>query len=81
MDKEYTLEEIRKFCSDFIRKHLGEEYDATPWMDKLRLYGLYLSIKDYEKRQMMSFSDYIKQKEIEDGQIHYFGQNEQETKT
>lgn len=75
------LEDIRKFCSDFIRKHLGEEYDVTPWMDKLRLYSLYLSIKDYEKRQMMSFSDYIKQKEIENEQIYHFGQNEQETKT
>lgn len=81
MDKEYTLEDIRKFCSDFIRKHLGEEYDVTPWMDKLRLYSLYLSIKDYEKRQMMSFSDYIKQKEIENEQIYHFGQNEQKTKT
>lgn len=70
------LEDIRKFCSDFIRKHLGEEYDVTPWMDKLRLYSLYLSIKDYEKRQMMSFSDYIKQKEIENEQIYHFGQNE-----
>lgn len=59
------LEKIRKFCSDFIRKHFGEEYDATPWMDKWRLYGIYNSIKDYEKRQMMSISDYIKQREME----------------
>lgn len=66
------LEEIRKFCSDFIREHLGEEYDATPWMDKLRLYGIYNSIKDYEKRQTMSISDYIKQEEIENEQIYHF---------
>ena len=66
------LEDIRKFCSNFIRKHLGEEYDATPWMDKLRLYSIYNSIKDYEKRQMMSVSDYIKQKEIENEQIYHF---------
>ena len=66
------LEEIRKFCSDFIREHLGEEYDATPWMDKWRLYGIYNSIKDYEKRQMMSISDYIKQKEMENEQIYHF---------
>ena len=66
------LEDIRKFCSDFIRKHLGEEYDTTPWMDKLRLYSIYNSIKDYEKRQMMSISDYIKQKEIENEQIYHF---------
>ena len=70
MSKE--LEDIRKFCSDFIREHLGEEYDATPWMDKLRLYGIYNSIKDYEKRQMMSISDYIKQEEIKNEQIYHF---------
>lgn len=70
------LEEIRKFCSDFICKHFGKEYDATLWMDKLRLYGIYNSIKDYEKRQMMSISDYIKQKEIENEQIYHFRQNE-----
>lgn len=66
------LEEIRKYCSDFICKHLGKEYDATPWMDKWRLYGIYNSIKDYEKRQMMSISDYIKQREIENEQIYHF---------
>lgn len=66
------LEEIRKFCSDFIRKHFGEEYDATPWMDKWRLYGIYNSIKDYENRQMMSISDYIKQREMENEQIYHF---------
>ena len=66
------LEDIRKFCSDFIREHFGEEYDATPWMDKWRLYGIYNAINDYEKRQMMSISDYIKQKEIENEQIYHF---------
>jgi len=42
------LEDIRKICSNYIREYLGEEYDATPWMDKLRLYGIYNAIKIQE---------------------------------
>jgi hypothetical protein len=42
------LEDVRKICSNYIREYLGEEYDTTPWMDKLHLYGLYKAIKIQE---------------------------------
>ena len=66
MDKEYTLEEMRQYCAEHIRKHYGDQYDNTPWCDKW---------------QIISYFKHLKQKEIEDGQVRYFRQNEQETKT
>lgn len=65
MDREYTLEEMREYCAEYIRKHYGDQYDNTPWWDKWQI------INTFNK---------IKQKEKEYGQVHYFRQNEQETK-
>lgn len=39
------LENIRRFCSDYICKTIGEKYDSTPWMNKLELYALYKQIR------------------------------------
>lgn len=52
MDKEYTLEEMRQYCAEYIRKHYGDQYDNTPWWDKWQI------INTFNK---------IKQKEIENG--------------
>lgn len=66
MKKEYTLEEARQYCSEYIRKHYGEQYDNTAWWDKWQVFNT-LRV--------------IQQKEIENEQICHLRQNEQETKT
>ena len=66
MEKEYTLEEIRQYCSNYIQNHYGKSMDNTSWWDKWQLYSFYKEIK---------------QKEIKNEQVCNFGQNEQETKT
>jgi hypothetical protein len=66
LEEDYTLDEARQYCSEYIRKHFGDQYDNTPWWDKWQIYN---TLKKF------------KQKEIEDGQVRYFRQNEQETKT
>ena len=60
------LEEIRAFCSKYIRENIGEQYDITPWLDKLNLYAVYKELKRHKEQ-------YEK--------IYNSGQNEQETKT
>lgn len=59
--EEPTLDEMKKYCSEYIRKHFGDQYDTTKWWDKLTAFYYY---KDFKK------------KEIEDGQVRYFRQNE-----
>ena len=66
LEEDYTLDEARQYCSEYIRRHFGDQYDNTPWWDKWQIYN---TLKKF------------KQKEIEDGQVRYFRQNEQETKT
>ena len=67
MEEEYqSLEEIRAFCSKYIRENIGEQYDITPWLDKLNLYSVYKELKKHKEK-------YEK--------IYNSGQNEQETKT
>jgi len=61
------LEDIRKICSDYIREYLGEEYGATPWMDKFRLYGIYNTIK-------------VQEGDNDAAKVCDSGQNEQKTK-
>lgn len=65
-DDNKDLDEIRKYCSEYIRKNLGEQYDITPWLDKLNLYSVYKELKRHEE-------NYAK--------IYNSGQNEQETET
>ena len=64
MDKEYTLDEARKYCSEYICKHYGDQYDNTAWWDKWQVFNTLRMIQ---------------QKEIQNGQVRYFRQNEQET--
>jgi len=66
LEKDYTLEKARQYCSEYIRKHFGDQYDNTPWWDKWQVYNTLRRLK---------------QKEIENGQVRYFRQNEQETET
>lgn len=66
MDKKYTFEEAQQYCSEYICKHYGNQYDNTA---------------SWDKWQVFSFLKSIQQKEIENGQVCYFRQNEQETKT
>ena len=61
------LEDVRKICSNYIRDYLGENYDITPWMDKLQLYGLYKAIK-------------IQEGDNDAAKVCDSGQNEQKTK-
>ena len=66
LEEDYTLEEARQYCSEYIRRHFGDQYDNTPWWDKWQIYN---TLKKF------------KQKEIENGQVRYFRQNEQKTET
>ena len=67
MEEEYqSLEEIRVFCSKYIRENIGEQYDITPWLDKLNLYSVYKDLKKHKEKCE---------------KIYNSGQNEQETKT
>ena len=66
MEEEFTLDELREYCSKYIREHFGEQYDMTPWWDKLQIY---------------SFFKHIQEQEIKNEQIRYTGQNEQKTET
>lgn len=43
-----TLEEKRKFCSEYIQQHFGKDMDSTPWWDKWRIIGTYKAIKENE---------------------------------
>lgn len=63
LEENLTLEEIRDYCSKYIREYLGEQYDITPWLDKLNLYSVYKELKRHEE-------NYAK--------IYNSGQNEQE---
>ena len=65
-DDNKDLDEIRKYCSEYFRLNLGEQYDITPWLDKLNLYSVYKELKRHEE-------NYTK--------IYNSGQNEQETET
>ena len=58
--KEYTLEEMRKFCSNYIIQHYGKAMDSTPWWDKWRIIGTFKALKE----------------EVKNEQICNFGQNE-----
>ena len=64
MEKEYTLDEAREYCSEYICKHYGKQYDNTAWWDKWQVFNTLRMIQ---------------QKEIQNGQVRYFRQNEQET--
>ena len=66
MKKEYIFDEMRAYCSEYIRKHYGDQYDMTPWWDKLQIY---------------SYFKHIQEQEIKNGQVRYFRQNEQKTET
>ena len=66
IDREYSLEEMRQYCSEYIQKHFGVQYDGTLWWDKWRI------IRTFRE---------LKEKEEEYGQVRYFRQNEQKTKT
>ena len=61
LEKDYTLDEARQYCSEYIRKHFGDQYDNTPWWDKWQIYN---TLKKF------------KQKEKENEQVCYFRQNE-----
>lgn len=50
MEEQYSLEEIRTFCSKYIRENIGEQYDITPWLDKLNLYSVYKELKKRKER-------------------------------
>ena len=67
--KEYTLEEMREFCSNYIIQHYGKLMDSTPWWDKWQIIGTFKGLQEANKEKV-----------IYETEIYNFGQNEQKSK-
>lgn len=49
-DKDYySLDEMRKICSDYITQKYGSHLDTTPYWDKWRIISTFQLIKDKER--------------------------------
>ena len=55
MEKEYTLEEMRQLCSDYICYTQGIEFDTTRYWDKWQIFSMFRKIQGEQNEQVCNF--------------------------